>query len=545
MNLNYFLNKTLFEAGEQLFNYLGVPINSNTASAIDYRSILGNYYKPEIDIFQAIDNVYFFSIVDDSIFRDSEKKISLRESVEKDREGFLVFGIELNWNNDRLPSRTALTLLVRAFNRISQTNPVILLVKYQHYIALTTTERLNYKIKKEGEKLGKVSILKDIDVREHETHSAHLRILQELSIKKQEVLTAQLFVSFEQLYQSWQEVFSIDKLNNRFFEEIADWYFWVTEIEYEKGNALFPLSEKHPEKNSLEEKQFNQISFIRLLTRIIFVWFVKERKLIKNRTFRKEYLDERILNNTDKRDSNFYKAVLQNLFFTCLNTDIDSNQRDFSQQNRNTFGELRFRYKSLFKNSDLAVKELFADIPFLNGGLFDNLDFDLKNNKGRVYVDWFTDPDPNDPRSKGRENELKVPDYIFFGKERNVDLSNIYDSAPKRNTKVRGLINILNDYKFTIEENTPLEQEIALDPELLGNVFENLLACYNPESSTTARRATGSYYTPREVVDYMIEESIYAYLLSKEQIKKLPDSENRIRQLVPTNVKFNSLKIRV
>ena len=53
---------------------------------------------------------------------------------------------------------------------------------------------------------------------------------------------------------------------------------------------------------------------------------------------------------------------------------------------------------------------------------------------------------------------------------------------------VRGLLHILHGYKFTIAESTPVEQEIALDPELLGNVFENLLASYNPETGTNARR---------------------------------------------------------
>jgi len=73
----------------------------------------------------------------------------------------------------------------------------------------------------------------------------------------------------------------------------------------------------------------------------------------------------------------------------------------------------------------------------------------------------------------------------------------------------------LQEYNFTIDENTPIDQEVALDPELLGKVFENLLASYNPETATTARKATGSYYTPREIVDYMVQESLFNYLIDK------------------------------
>ena len=74
---------------------------------------------------------------------------------------------------------------------------------------------------------------------------------------------------------------------------------------------------------------------------------------------------------------------------------------------------------------------------------------------------------------------------------------------------------LLQHYKFTVEENTPIEQEVALDPELLGKVFENLLAAYNPETGATARKQTGSYYTPRAIVDYMVEEAIVAALTQK------------------------------
>ena len=74
------------------------------------------------------------------------------------------------------------------------------------------------------------------------------------------------------------------------------------------------------------------------------------------------------------------------------------------------------------------------------------------------------------------------------------------------------MIPLFNRYKFTVEENTPVEQEVALDPELLGKVFENLLAAYNPETRDTARKQTGSYYTPRPVVDYMVDEALVAAL---------------------------------
>ena len=119
---------------------------------------------------------------------------------------------------------------------------------------------------------------------------------------------------------------------------------------------------------------------------------------------------------------------------------------------------------------------LFAQTPFINGGLFDCLDsFEEAPRDGGYRIDCFSDKD---------YEKLSIPNRLFFD-----------DS--------RGLIPLLEHYKFTVEENTPIEQEVALDPELLGKVFENLLAAYNPETGETARRQTGSYYTPRPIVDYI------------------------------------------
>lgn len=100
--------------------------------------------------------------------------------------------------------------------------------------------------------------------------------------------------------------------------------------------------------------------------------------------------------------------------------------------------------------------------------------------------------------------------YLFFA----LDLAKNHYTRTRLAAITRE-INLLDSYKFTISENTPIEEEIALDPELLGKVFENLLDSYNPETGATARKQTGSFYTPREIVNYMVDESLIAYLDGK------------------------------
>ena len=214
-------------------------------------------------------------------------------------------------------------------------------------------------------------------------------------------------------------------------------------------------------------------------------------------------------------DSKYYRAILQNLFFAMLNCPIipqsDGDTRERGFRKNNSYGQHRdanylMRYESLFKNPNHFLELANQKVPFLNGGLFDCLDD--KSAQPAEYVDGFSD-------NLVAPHQLIVPDYLFFGEERgkNIDLTWFYgNSKKKKNVNIRGLIDILETYNFTIEENTPYDQEVSLDPELLGKVFENLLASYNPETQTTARKQTGSFYTPREIVQYMVDESLIAHL---------------------------------
>src|SRR5207245_631851 len=109
-----------------------------------------------------------------------------------------------------------------------------------------------------------------------------------------------------------------------------------------------------------------------------------------------------------------------------------------------------YRYREAFRNPEAFVEKL-KHVPFINGGLFDCLDQVFRNGEqqSNVRLDDF---------SEEKSNTLCLPNELFFGEEREVDLSEVYQDKRKKREKVRGLIEILNRYKFTVEENTPLEQ---------------------------------------------------------------------------------------
>jgi hypothetical protein len=292
-----------------------------------------------------------------------------------------------------------------------------------------------------------------------------------------------------------KSAFSIQPLTKEFYKEIQTWFYHALE-NYEK-EIFFPGGQK--EEN-----------LIRLITRLMFVWFIKQMGLVPEKLF-----DPKELKNIVKdfgNGHNYYNAILQNLFFATLNRPI--NERGWAKdegflKNRNTFGiKSLYRYEDKFLITPEEVLGLFENIPFINGGLFECLDKDSQ------YIDGF---------SRRPDKQAKVPDkYFFQEKEQETDLS----KHGLGKAKFRGLISIFKDYNWTTDESSPIDQEIALDPELLGKVFENLLASYNPETATTARKATGSYYTPKEIVDYMVEESLKEYFKTKTSL-----SEEKIENL--------------
>ncbi|MBO8144565.1 MAG: Eco57I restriction-modification methylase domain-containing protein [Thermodesulfobacterium sp.] len=292
--------------------------------------------------------------------------------------------------------------------------------------------------------------------------------------------------------ESLISAFSTYPLTKEFYTEIQNWYAWALK------HARFP-------GGKLEE------NLIRLITRLIFVWFLKEKKLVPEEIFEPEFLT-RVVKDFGKADY-YYNVILQNLFFATLNRCPQD--RKFAKsgsflENRTEFGiKTLFRYQDKLLISEEEFIKIFEKVPFINGGLFECLDNDS------YYIDGF---------SRNEKKRAKLPDFLFFSNERKEDLSDFYGT--KKVETVRGLINILKDYNFTADENSPIDVEVSLDPELLGHIFENLLACYNPETATTARKATGSYYTPKEIVDFMVEESLAECLKTKTGI-----DEKKLREL--------------
>jgi hypothetical protein len=503
MNLNSFINSENIHTSSLDFfqDELQIKINAFDNKPIAITDFFKEPKKLDIKAVQNIEKLYVVGLVDTNTLNSVVSQIQSIDdaaNITEDYPGLIICAVKLV----ETPTRVHLAEITRLINHEFPYLPVTVIFRYSDKITFANAERTKYLQEwREGEKIGKISMLKDIDLLK--PHRAHQDIL--LDLKSNDKIT-----SFDLLYQHWQKQLNNKELNKKFFKKIANWYFWSVAkskfpYEYLKTDA------KHQGKTDAELQDLaNQKAIIRFITRIIFVWFLKEKKLIPTHLFDKEYIDT-ILKKS-KNNANYYNAILQNLFFATLNRAKEHRgfalNKSFKENQNNYDINSLYRYENLFADEKPEnIMQLFETIPFLNGGLFDSLDTkpDIKNNITAEIIDGF---------SRNQKWQATMPDELFF-EAKSVDFNNELNQVYQTKTgkyEVKGLFEIFEEYKFTVEENTPLEIDVALDPYLLGEIFENLLAYYNPETGATARKGSGSFYTPQEIVNYMVDESLKAYL---------------------------------
>jgi adenine-specific DNA-methyltransferase len=512
--LKAFASGSLASNAIHLFDTLGyrssktLQLEPNTVSGLLELANLSDFLNPSkahAEDWKSVD--FLFQTTDEEIRNLADGSLNFDSKADphsdKQIESYIFLAIELRQD---FYSRAMLADITREINRLFPM-PSLVLFKHGPTLTLSVIDRRLHKRDQARDVLLRVTLIKDIIFAD--PIRAHIDILHDLSLS---ALQDEFhFHSFVGLHLALKKRLDTDALNKKFYVDLANWYFWALSHE----DVIYP--------RSVETEEEHSIFLIRLLTRLIFCWFLQEKGLIPRDIFRWRYM-EGMLKDSSLSSGTYYRAVLQNLFFATLNQEMD--RRGFRKKNSggrdgNRGATNLYRYADHL-NDTAAFEQVLQEIPFVNGGLFDCLD--------------DTQVEPNirlDDFSEERKNRIKLPNELFFGEDREVDLAEAYRDTSRRHEHARGLIDLLSRYKFTVEESTPLEQEVALDPELLGRVFENLLASYNEDTSTTARKATGSFYTPREIVSYLVDEALISYFSSviKESEVGKDDAEARLRSL--------------
>lgn len=235
--------------------------------------------------------------------------------------------------------------------------------------------------------------------------------------------------------------FSIEPVNKEFYIHISKYFNQL--VYNEKNDRLLKL----PSVDSNDYQKYKEFA-IRLIGRIIFIWFLKCKKTPNNIPL---IPSEVISSDFVKNNDNYYHNYLEKLFFEVLNTQKED------------------RKDNIFPLQD--------SIPFLNGGLFYAYEYD------------FYDGQP--------QYNLEIPNKWFI---------EFFEG--------------LERFNFTIDENITADIDLSIDPEMLGKIFEELLAKENLDTQISERKSTGSYYTPREIVNYMVDNVLIEYLISKTSLSR-------------------------
>ena len=292
--LKKFVDEPLFDACAAMLNYLHISFNEVTRTPVPFEGLYRNPLTKALqEILVKVENTYFIGTIDEASLsgraaRQDENNVTAKASEGK-YVGMMIFAVDIK--PDQTLTRTELATLTRGFNRIAAAQPVVLFIKQGNRLALATCERSEYTQQwRDGEKLGKVSLLRGINCLQ--PHRGHIDILESIGDKA--------YPTFEELYKHWMQVFSSELLTRKFYSELSDWYAWAVQV------ARFPNDLATTE----DDEKFNHESCIRLITRLIFVWFLKQKHLIPEEFFDENYIREHFIENFDPHDrqSLYYNA---------------------------------------------------------------------------------------------------------------------------------------------------------------------------------------------------------------------------------------------
>src|SRR5690606_20695393 len=273
------------------------------------------------------------------------------------------------------------------------------------------------------------------------------------------------------------EAFSVEPLNKQFYQEIAKAFYELIGGKNKQGTKTINADNPQlvlPSTPLKDNRKIYQEFAVRLIGRTIFCWFLKNKKSEAGIPLIPEtWLSSNTVVEVNNQQHDYYHSVLEKLFFLVLNKR-EEDRKDYT----------------LPQDANI--------IPFLNGGLFEAHpdDFFPTDNQGIHQISFG----------------LKIPNSWFLE-----------------------LFKVLEQYNFTIDENSIYDAEVSIDPEMLGTIFENLIAEIDPDTDNSARKATDSFYTPREIVDYMVEQSMVQYLKTKTAINDEEALERLFKEGQETN----------
>ena len=508
-SLTAFATKPLSEAALNFFKILGyksdrtLPINSleKLREFLDQSGYL-NESNALISRWRSVH--FLFQLNKTEINASTNGQLSLGFSAPweiKDVQSYVFFAIDLSLEpGNGTPTRSELSKITRALNRLVPM-PVLVLFRHGETLSLSIINRRRNLRDGTRDVLTRVSLIRNISIKQ--PHRAHLDLLERFSLHRLRQENTR-FGTFNDLDNAWQKILSIQELNKSFYRNLVDWFTWATS---EINLARLPdhvVDDPEGRNRSRAIQEFT----VRLICRLLFAWFLKEMGLIPSELLELyDTADRKRILTRGKGDDGFlegnhyYRGILQNIFFMAINKPMGERRKSAQQartdQEVNNPKLQKMAYVGKQNLPDDFNYDLFDRIPYLNGGLFDIL------------------PEDNLEFTHEEGNGFRVPNKLFYARRDDGFTISVSGGRRQNRLPIEGINRLFDHYRFTVVENTPLEEDVALDPELLGLVFENLLAEIDPtdeDAAKSARKASGSYYTPRRIVDFMVNEALFLHL---------------------------------
>ena len=296
-----------------------------------------------------------FQVTDREISGAAQEDLFADHGFADTRNSFIFAAVELAADGY---SRGRYAAFTREINKRFQVPAVVLFRTAAGRLTLAFVHRRVNRRDPERDVLGSVFLLREMDPAQ--PHRAHLEILDELALPQRLAWMERHGhqANFDGLLAAWLDALDTEELNRRFYRDLFAWF------ERAVAAAQFPAGR---DNNIPKEEQV-----IRLITRLLFVWFIKEKGLIAGDLFIEHQVQGLLQDYDREQGDSYYRAVLQNLFFATLNTEIA--RREFSSGDNSTHRDFsRYRYSQEIADADRLL-ELFSQTPFINGGLFDCLD---------------------------------------------------------------------------------------------------------------------------------------------------------------------------
>lgn len=285
----------------------------------------------------------------------------------------------------------------------------------------------------------------------------HVQLLESLRVQGSPNIPA--------LARKWIEAFSVETVTTRFYTEFRDLRDRLIDdlLAHNADNPALQRDRKKDLEYDLELHAFGT----RQLSRILFLWFLQQKRWLGNSAGdgNLNFLTDLFRDHGGKGDA-FFADVLTPIFFNGLG------RRTSDPKHR-------------------AAEAIAGALPYLGGGIFT---LGANEFEAQVYA-------LNDEGEATRR--VVLSDDLFDPRKDDAE-----GATTKAKSRKRSVLGLLRGYRFTTQESTPDDQSIDPDPELLGKVFENL---YQADE----RHATGAYYTPREIVQFMCRRTLDAYLIEQ------------------------------